>query len=841
MQFTIDQALQQGITAHKEGKLQEADKLYTAILRSQPQHPDANHNMGVLAVSVNKIQEALPFFKNALKANPTVEQYWVSYLNALLKLEKFDKAKALFDQAKKANMTGEKLNALEQAILSQQNNNHPTQEQISNLLSLFENGAFEETLKKGNALASQFPNNPNLLNILGAVNLKQRNLKEAQKNFEDALKVNYLDAGAYQNFALVLDGLEKIEEANKNRMRAILSQPNLVSPLKHLINYFLDTKQVERAELLLRQRPLFKRNTAFFLWQIGMVCYHRSEHSLAENYFDKAISLNPDSERLYFNRGQSAFILNKHNEAYQYYRKASILNPTFIEPYFHVASAAYHIDLSNLGEKVIAYALILKPDYAEALNLRALFMLDAFDLKAAEAYSRKSLLADPSYEAALDNYKISVFLDKGYIPKDFSPHNIKSSLSGDIQETSITSLVSMGRSGSLFLHSLFDGHPQISTLPGVYFKGWFSSPTWEIFKPDYTQPNWRETLANRIIQKYEPMFDARSKRNVPGKPLKGNWISRNLGFMNMGPDRKEHFYADKERFYTQMLALLKPFTEVTQKIVFELIHQAFKNCFEGDIKKEPDKPSSIFYHIHNPSFEELSHYRDTYPNSKQLLIVRNPVQSLESHITSVLPEDSWEGNSADFSTIIKNWTQVNSTLTFFLFTFTSPNVDSKSWRGVKLEDLKSNPKETLEKLVQWIGIPFHPTLLNSTFGNLEYWGPLSPNSAPIRGFDKANLQQKKGRFFGRKDIEILETLLLPFSVAYGYSDTSIDELSYKLKHIQPLLDKPLEYEQRLFINYLPKSTHLDELVPYRNTHNLLKFLWHRLNNKGSYPSMVPPL
>ena len=151
MQFTIDQALQQGITAHKEGKLQEADKLYTAILRSQPQHPDANHNMGVLAVSVNKIQEALPFFKNALKANPTVEQYWVSYLNALLKLEKFDKAKALFDQAKKANMTGEKLNALEQAILSQQNNNHPTQEQISNLLSLFENGAFEETLKKGNA------------------------------------------------------------------------------------------------------------------------------------------------------------------------------------------------------------------------------------------------------------------------------------------------------------------------------------------------------------------------------------------------------------------------------------------------------------------------------------------------------------------------------------------------------------------------------------------------------------------------------------------------------------------------------------------------------------------
>jgi len=29
--------------------VQEADRLYTAILQAQPKHPDANHNMGVLA------------------------------------------------------------------------------------------------------------------------------------------------------------------------------------------------------------------------------------------------------------------------------------------------------------------------------------------------------------------------------------------------------------------------------------------------------------------------------------------------------------------------------------------------------------------------------------------------------------------------------------------------------------------------------------------------------------------------------------------------------------------------------------------------------------------------
>ena len=47
MGLTLDQALQKGIEAHKTGKVQEADQLYTAILKANPNHPDANHKMGV--------------------------------------------------------------------------------------------------------------------------------------------------------------------------------------------------------------------------------------------------------------------------------------------------------------------------------------------------------------------------------------------------------------------------------------------------------------------------------------------------------------------------------------------------------------------------------------------------------------------------------------------------------------------------------------------------------------------------------------------------------------------------------------------------------------------------
>ena len=73
MELTIEQALQQGMAAHREGKLEEAERLYKAILQAQPTHFDANHNLGVIAVSVNKVELALPLFKTALEANPKIK------------------------------------------------------------------------------------------------------------------------------------------------------------------------------------------------------------------------------------------------------------------------------------------------------------------------------------------------------------------------------------------------------------------------------------------------------------------------------------------------------------------------------------------------------------------------------------------------------------------------------------------------------------------------------------------------------------------------------------------------------------------------------------------------
>ena len=113
MELTIEQGLQQGVTAHKEGKLEEAERLYRAILQSQPEHPEANHNLGVIAVSVNRADVALTLFKTALEANPKIEQFWLSYIDALIKEKHFENAKLVIEQAKTQGVAKEKLNILE--------------------------------------------------------------------------------------------------------------------------------------------------------------------------------------------------------------------------------------------------------------------------------------------------------------------------------------------------------------------------------------------------------------------------------------------------------------------------------------------------------------------------------------------------------------------------------------------------------------------------------------------------------------------------------------------------------------------------------------------------------
>ena len=87
--------IQQAITAHQEGKLDEAEILYRKILEIEPFHLDTNHNLGLLMMRENIKKNALPLLKIAFEGNPKIEQYFFSYINALISTNELTEAETI--------------------------------------------------------------------------------------------------------------------------------------------------------------------------------------------------------------------------------------------------------------------------------------------------------------------------------------------------------------------------------------------------------------------------------------------------------------------------------------------------------------------------------------------------------------------------------------------------------------------------------------------------------------------------------------------------------------------------------------------------------------------------
>ena len=172
MELTLDQALQKGIEAHKAGKAQDADRYYTAILKANPKHPDANHNMGVLAVGIGKVQEALPFFKTALEANSNTAQFWLSYIDALIKLNRISDAQELFNAAQDAISNVDELQEVREKfkLILNLSNVIEKAESLSSqqhqaLIDIFNNGKYKKLISRIEQLLEIHPKSEKLFNL----------------------------------------------------------------------------------------------------------------------------------------------------------------------------------------------------------------------------------------------------------------------------------------------------------------------------------------------------------------------------------------------------------------------------------------------------------------------------------------------------------------------------------------------------------------------------------------------------------------------------------------------------------------------------------------------------
>jgi len=106
-QQELHDTLFRAATLHQDGNLEEAGKIYERVLTLDANNPEANHNLGVLAMQTGRgLDVALPFFKRSWISDPTHEQHWQSYIRALVAAGQFDSANEVFADGQQRKLTG---------------------------------------------------------------------------------------------------------------------------------------------------------------------------------------------------------------------------------------------------------------------------------------------------------------------------------------------------------------------------------------------------------------------------------------------------------------------------------------------------------------------------------------------------------------------------------------------------------------------------------------------------------------------------------------------------------------------------------------------------------------
>ncbi|MDC1439937.1 tetratricopeptide repeat protein [Planktomarina temperata] len=447
-ELTIDQALQQAVEAHKAGQVQEADRLYTAILKAQPKHPDANHNMGVLAVGVGKVQEALPFFKTALEANPATAQFWLSYIDTLIKLGKLADGKAVLDQAKSKGAKGDGFDKLEQrlqeankecrsddTLTETSETNHSSTLDIA--IQFRETGEFDQAIDLLKDEIKRFPKDADMLALLSHCYLLAEQVEDAKLYLDKAKKIapenasvgwntarltlkekNPLDAlniarDTSQKFPDDVEGMgvlgaclrangemvESLEVLNK----AIELNPDYAEALinRGLIRLSRENKPEALADLELahRLKPHIKQ-----IWDLVIsLKVEVQDYSDAILLLINMIEIDPNWEKGFSLLAACNQKADDSALAVKSFEKVLEVKP---------GSAAMHVNLgialTKQGETKTAIAnfnkaLAIKPDYADAHNNMGVTLKEQGKLEEAiEAYN-KALVIKPDYAEAYNN------------------------------------------------------------------------------------------------------------------------------------------------------------------------------------------------------------------------------------------------------------------------------------------------------------------------------------------------------------------------------------------------------------------------------------------------------
>ena len=270
----------------------------------------------------------------------------------------------------------------------------------------------------------------------------------------------------------------------------------------------------------------------------------------------------------------------------------------------------------------------------------------------------------------------------------------------------------IGRSGSLFLQSLFDGHQEILMFPGVV--NFFT----EVMPQHKSKPKEWESIISKSIHQW---MDILEEYNI---------------YKNLGEQNNETIDVDVNK----ILLTMKIDCGVDESTSFGNLFIAFHYSCGKVFGHDMSKVKCIYVHEHTENFgkENLKVVKQVFDNTEVICILRDPRGnhlSIVNWMKKAFANDDefWKAAKFEQSYSDNSWVNYKRILSIIA-------ESADSYFVVRLEDIHTHRDKYLKLLCSTLSLCFDEKILLSTF-NGKQWGG-DNFSTNIKGFRTKNTFNK---------------------------------------------------------------------------------------------------
>ncbi len=294
------QALQLAQQHLDAGQLDQAAKLYAAVLDMHPSHAEAHYRLGLLEWQAGRLPAAAAGLSEAIQADPGEAAYWLAYIEVLLDGGELTAVRETIALGRQHGLQGEQLDRLAKR-LARAERGTPSREEIDVLSALMEQRRLGEAEHAARQMSIDCPRHPLGWKALGVVYHIRGQIDPAIQAMARATECDPGNAEAFSNLGLLLRESRRYADAITVLKRALECDPQWAGAHNNLAVTLLDMNRLAEAEASARAAIAIDRQNPLAWNTLGMALLNQSRMEAALDAFRHVLALEPDNAGVHSN------------------------------------------------------------------------------------------------------------------------------------------------------------------------------------------------------------------------------------------------------------------------------------------------------------------------------------------------------------------------------------------------------------------------------------------------------------------------------------------------------------------------------------------------------------